>query len=298
MEIGMILKKGDLACMVAPASHVRTGDEHLLDGAVSALESWGLRVEVQVDIRHHFYLAGTDESRLDHLCKALHNPLCKVIFCTRGGYGTPRLLRHLAVDATVAPKIVVGYSDISALHMRLLRVRSKFDLIHGPNVATRQFLGTEQACDATRESLREALFSPRPRLLERVEFLRPGRASGLLTGGCLSLVVGALGTPWSLVTRNRIVFLEDTAEAPYRIDRMLTHLRNAGKFSGIRGLVFGEMKNCKDPHNDVRDVLRDIFCDAPFPVAFGLRSGHGDVNLSLRLGVPAHLDAEASAFGM
>jgi muramoyltetrapeptide carboxypeptidase len=294
----MILKPGDGCSIVAPASQLRGGDQGLLPAAVVLLESWGLRVRVRTDKAHHFYLAGTDPARADQLNAALADPDTKVIFCTRGGYGSPRLLPYLKRETLPPPKILVGYSDITALHLAVRRLWPQIDVIHGPNVATHQLLGPEAECDLTRQSLHEALFSANRVLVEQLEFLRPGSAQGRLEGGCLSLVVSTLGTAYASRTRGAIVFLEDTGEAPYRIDRMLTQLGNAGKLDEVRGVVFGVMRNCKDPNNDLREVLKDFFRESAFPVAFGLRSGHGEVNLSLRLGARAELDSERSWFRM
>ncbi len=121
-----------------------------------------------------------------------------------------------------------------------------------------------------------------------------GARVGRLVGGCLAVLVTSLGTPWAVDTRGAILFLEDTDEAPYRVDRMLTHLRAAGRFDGLRALVFGHMRRCDgNPPGLLEDMLRDLFHDAPFPVAVGLPAGHGDRNLPLPLGRLARLDFEA-----
>lgn len=292
----MQLNRGDKVDIIAPASQLRGPDRDLLPGAVSLLESWGLRVRARVGEGHHFYLAGPDAVRAAHLNAALSDPDTRAVFCLRGGYGSPRLLPYLDTEMRPPRKLLVGYSDVTALHAAIGRIWPQIELIHGPNVATRQLLGEGPRCEMTRRSLFDALFSADRDVVARVEFLRPGRTRGLLVGGCLSMLVSVLGTRYALNTRGRILFLEDTGEAPYRIDRMVTQLRNAGKFKGVRGLVFGEMHNCKDPYNDLRTVICDLFQDAPFPVAFGLRSGHGEVSLSLRLGAATELNDETGVF--
>jgi muramoyltetrapeptide carboxypeptidase len=291
----MILKPGDGASIIAPASQLRSGEQGLLSAAISLLESWGLRVAVRVDSTHHFYLAGPDAVRAEHLNASLADPDTKVIFCTRGGYGCLRLLPYLNADISPKDKILVGYSDFTGLHLAARELWPQAELIHGPNVATRQLIGDEIDCALTRQSLHNALFTSGT-VEEKVEFLCPGRTQGSLEGGCLSLVVATLGTKFALNTVDTILFLEDTGEAPYRVDRMLTQLKNAGKFEAVRGIVFGKMRNCTDPYNDLRDVLRDFFRDASFPVAFGLNSGHGTSNLSLKLGSTAELDSEEGWF--
>ncbi len=295
----MLLKPDDDVAIVGPASHLRGADHALLQEAITLLETWGLHVHPHLSGERHFYLAGTDSVRAEHLRSAMTDPQIRAIFCLRGGYGTTRLLPYL--DRTMRlpqDKVIVGYSDVTALHAAVGRLWPHINLIHGPNVATRQLLGTAPGCELTRQSLHDALFAVDRSLAETVEFLRPGKASGRLLGGCLSILVSTLGTPYEPRTQGAILFLEDAGEAPYRIDRMVTHLRNARKFESVAGVVFGEMRNCKDPYNDLREVLNDLFKNSSFPVAFGLRSGHGDVNLSLRLGATAELDDENSRFSM
>jgi muramoyltetrapeptide carboxypeptidase len=287
--MAMKLSAGDRVCVIAPASQFRGVDRTLLTQAVSLLESWNLRVDVRVDDRHHFYLAGTDLVRAGHLNDALADASVKAIFCTRGGYGSARLLTHIDTRLTPAPKFLVGHSDITSLHVAVSGLWPQIISVHGPNVATRQLLGTDEFCERNRQSLRKALFADRD-FCEPVEFLRPGVGRGPLQGGCLSLVVAAVGTPFSTPTFGSILFLEDTSEPPYRVDRMISQLMNAGMLENVRGVVFGTMNECTDPYNNIRDVLRDLFNSAPYPVAFGFRSGHGNINISVHLGAPVELD--------
>jgi muramoyltetrapeptide carboxypeptidase len=291
----MLLRPGALVDLIAPASQLRGADRELLPQAVELLESWGLRVRPRLSAARHFYLAGTDRERGDHLIAALQDKSSRAIFCLRGGYGSSRLLPRLSEVRHWTPKILVGYSDISALHVSLGRLTGAVDCIYGPNVATRQLLANNTAAAESRAILRQALFSPQP-LVESVDILRPGRASGPLVGGCLSILTSLLGTKNALRTAGTILFLEDAGEAPYRVDRMLTQLRQAGSLSHVKGVVFGEMRDCLDPYNDLRDVIRDCFATASYPVAFGLRSGHGLVNLSLRLGASAELNDNEQQF--
>lgn len=292
----MLLRPGDGCSVIAPAAQLRGADAGLLDEAVALLESWGLRVAVRAERSHHFYLAGPDEARAAHLAAALADPDSRAIFCTRGGYGSPRLLAGPDPGLAPEPKLLVGYSDITALHLAAARLWPRVRPVHGPNLATRELLGSGPARERNRLSLYRALFDPAYAVDEAVEFLMPGRAEGPLVGGCLSLVASMLGTPFALRTRDAVLFLEDVGEAPYRIDRMLTQLRLAGVFDGVRGVVFGTMHGCEDAYNDVRDVIRDVLGGFAFPVAFGLPSGHGPVNLALPLGAHARLDGEAGRF--
>lgn len=292
----MYLSKGDAVSVIAPAAQLRSVDQELVARAVGLLNSWGLRVKIRIDNRHHFYLAGSDDIRAQHLTDALMDSESKAIFCARGGYGSSRLLSSLAsLSITPDEKIIVGYSDLTSLHMACRRLWPRIELIHGPNVITKQLLDDSENGEKNRASLHRALFT-NDGVEEKVDFLVTGRASGQLTGGCMSLITSTIGTPFAAETSGSILFLEDTGEPPYRIDRMITQMRLAGLFENVAGVVFGVMQNCRDPYNDLRDVLTDLFSNYSFPVAYGLRSGHGDVNLSLRLGWSAVLDSDSGNF--
>jgi muramoyltetrapeptide carboxypeptidase len=198
--------------------------------------------------------------------------------------------------AAAPPKWVVGFSDVTALFAYLQRVAGVAAL-HGPCLAAPGAISSPRRAENL-AALRRALFERELRADYPMEWVwRPGGgaggAGGRLVGGCLAVLVTTLGTPWELDTRDAILFLEDTDEAPYRIDRMITHLRTAGKFEGLRGIAFGHLQRCDgDPPGLLLEVLRDLFRDAPFPVAKGLPCGHGDLNLPLELG-PRHQFAPA-----
>jgi muramoyltetrapeptide carboxypeptidase len=292
----MILRPGDAVAIIAPAAQLPDLDAGLLDDAASLLEEWGLRVSIRVERTRHFYLAGPDRARALHLQAALADPATRAIFAARGGYGSTRLFSHLAPSLAQGGKILVGYSDITALHLAARHLWPAVELIHGPNIASLEFLGPNPATEANRLSLQRALFDPAYEVDAPVEFLRPGQAAGPLFGGCLSLVAAALGSRFSPVTDGAILFLEDTDEAPYRIDRLLVQLRNAGLFSAIAGAVFGVMHKCADGMNDLRDIIRDVLADSAFPIAFGLPAGHGETNIALPLGAAASLDSASGRF--
>ena len=291
----MSLAKGDAVAVVAPASQLPGADRGLLAAGADLLASWGLEVRVAVEQGHHFYLAGTDTDRARHLTDMLVDPEIRAIFCMRGGYGSPRLLRHLDPHLRPSSRVLVGFSDVTALHAYVARHYPGVSSIHGPNIATHQLLDETPAAEANRASLRDALFEDY-HLAQPVEFLRGGRAEGDLFGGCLTMLATLIGTPYLPSLAGTLLFLEDSAESPYRIDRMLTQLRDSGTLTGVTGIVFGRMHQCVDPYNDVRAVIADVLADLPVPVAFGLDSGHGPGNLSLPLGAPAELDSAAGVF--
>lgn len=292
----MKITSGDKVAIIAPASQLRGGEQAMLNDATAVLESWGLRVDVRVENTHHFYLAGSDQDRASHLIASLVDPEIVAIFCTRGGYGSPRLLRYLSDEHAVTPKFLIGYSDITALHMGVNSLWPQIVRIHGPNVATKQFVGDNDMAQLNRQNLHDSLFIASEIVDETIDFIIPGVAQGMLEGGCLSLMSALVGTKYFPCMRNKILFLEDVGESPYRIDRMLIQLRDAGCLDGVSGIVFGAMHICSDPYNDLRDVLKDIFYEMNVPIGFGLRSGHGERNVSLRLGANAELNSNKRSF--
>jgi len=296
----MTLQEGDEVAIVAPAAGMRSADESRVDNAADLLRSWGLRPRLSIEDRNYFYLAGTDEQRARHLAEAVSAPEIKAVFCTRGGYGSPRLLPRMTW-ASPSPKLLVGFSDITALHLAVITAQQQATAggdtgahniwpVHGPNVATAQFLDRSDDAQANRDDLRRLLFEPEP-TAHRLRFLRAGVASGPLIGGCLSLVSSLVGTPFLPDLGGSILFLEDVGERPYSIDRMLFQLRNAGALDHVAGFVFGAMHDCTDGLNSLEDVIGDVLDPYDVPIAFGLPSGHGSRNSAIPLGPQAKLDS-------
>ncbi|MCI0662873.1 MAG: LD-carboxypeptidase, partial [Acidobacteria bacterium] len=241
----------------------------------------------------------TDERRATELMRAFSDPEVKAVWAARGGYGAMRLLRVLDEDQLrQRPKIFIGYSDLTALHLYFYR-RFNWVSFHGP-MAAKDLAGGEDHYD--RETLIKALTQTSPLgeiISTKTEMLhvgKRGRVGGRLLGGCLSLITAMMGTPEELDTRGSILFLEDSATKPFAIDRMLQQLKLAGKFEDVRGIIFGEMTDCVQ-HTDqgyrIQDVLAECTADLGVPVMFGLPSGHSPHgNLTLPLGVMATLDAD------
>ncbi|MEE8395722.1 MAG: LD-carboxypeptidase [bacterium] len=290
-----LLHQGDSVALISPSSHMGRNPPGYLREAAEILAGWGLRaINGEEPEQRHLYLAGSDRQRARQFQAFYCDPAVKALFVTRGGYGAARMLPLLdgPAIAGAAPKPVVGFSDVTALFAWLHAV-ADIAVLHAPCLAAPSLLRSPQR-EAELEALRRALFEPEPIPPAPVMPLQPGRAEGAaagrLTGGCLALLVTTLGTPWEPDTRDAILFLEDVGEAPYRIDRMLTHLRTAGKFDHLRGLVFGYLHDCDDDEpGRLREVLQDLFHDAPFPVALGLPAGHGTPNLPLWLGRQVNL---------
>src|SRR5262249_36266859 len=225
----------------------------------------------------------------------LDDPAIRGVFCARGGFGSQRLVPSLDLSAMRrAPKPVIGYSDATALLVAL--AGAGLVGFHGPMVAADMARGLTASSLAPLERLRGApeyrWEAPAPTAI------RPGRARGRLAGGCLSVIVTLLGTPWAPDLDGAIVFLEDVHEWPYRLDRLLTQLRQSGSLDRAAGVVFGTMEACRTLDGVAAvDVVRDVFAEAPFPVGLGLPAGDSaapvDVeNLALPLGVEVELDVD------
>ncbi|WP_434361594.1 LD-carboxypeptidase [Parasalinivibrio latis] len=285
-----MLKPNDKVALISPASQLPAANRQLIEKAVDLLERWGLRVELLLSLEHHFYLAGDDSIRSANLNHVLQDPEIKAVFCSRGGYGCARIVGNLPVSGDVSEKVFVGYSDISTLHLAFAKNYPQVHSIHGPNLVTGQFLDDTEEAERNRHSLRSVLFSNNPQIHD-VEFIRNGKASGRLVGGCLSMVASAAGTPDLPDMNGAILFLEDVGERPYKIDRMIQQLKNAGMIENLSGIVFGAMHDCSDPYNDLKAVILDAIGDKNIPIAFGLESGHGPVNLSIRMNGKATLDS-------
>jgi muramoyltetrapeptide carboxypeptidase len=288
------LRPGDLVGVAAPAGVV---DVERLAVGTAALERLGYRTQVGAHALDRVrYFAGNDDARRADLQPMLDSREARAIIAARGGYGCQRLLPSLELAGLHrAPKLLVGYSDTTVLLSAI--VQSGMVAIHGPMVAADFARGL--SADAERHFVRlvsdpdYAWTAPVPTPL------RPGCAEGPLLGGCLSLLVALLGTPYALATEGAVLFIEDTHEWPYRIDRLLTQARQAGLFDRVAAVVFGTFETCPT-HDQVTalDIIREEFADAPFPVGFGLQAGHTaterDIEqIALPLGVPVRFDADA-----
>jgi muramoyltetrapeptide carboxypeptidase len=293
------LHKGDRIAIVAPASNIR--EENLARG-IKQLEKLGFTASYESEILSKSrYTAGSDERRAAELMRAFRNPEVKAVWAARGGYGTMRLLGRLdAATLEPHPKIFVGYSDLTALHLYLYR-RFGWVTFHGPMIAKDLAEGDEHYDSSTLLAAieeRASGFEMEMRGVETLHGSKNGQATGRLLGGCLTLVSALMGTDYDLDTRDSILFLEDSDAKHYQIDRMLEQLRLGGKLDGIRALIFGEMINCSQPgekDSRLQDLLREITADLNVPVLFGLKSGHtSGGNLTLPLGVQATLDLPAN----
>jgi muramoyltetrapeptide carboxypeptidase len=239
----------------------------------------------------HRYLAGDDERRIEELTAALAEPAVRAVFCARGGYGATRLLARLRTAAPPgAAKALVGFSDITALHL-WLQAHGRIS-VHGPVVTQ---LG--RLPPATAQRLFDLLesTSPAPPLAGSATYVG-GNAEGPLLGGNLSVVTRLLGTPFMPSLDGAVLLLEDQGERPYRLDRMWMHLELAGVFSRVCGIVLGSFTGCEEPDAPYRseELLRELAGATGLPCAAGFPIGHGEVNEAVPLGVPVRLDADAA----
>ncbi|MER7044757.1 S66 peptidase family protein [Streptomyces jumonjinensis] len=288
------LRAGDKVAIVAPSGPV---PDDRLDEGLEILRSWELEPVVMPHVRRRHdrfgYLSAYDGDRARDLTEAWCDPTVSAVICARGGYGAQRMTDRLDWTSIRAagPKVFVGYSDITALH-EAFATRLGLSTLHGPMIGALTFLKDE----ATRESLRATLFEPesaRVLGLPAARALVPGRARGITFGGCASLLAADLGTPHSRTSaRGGLLLLEDVGEEDYRIDRILTQLLRGGLMDGVTGVALGSWAEC-GPYEQVREVLRDRLTGLGVPVVEELGFGHGATNLTVPLGVPAVLDADA-----
>ncbi|MGI5289508.1 S66 peptidase family protein [Nonomuraea polychroma] len=281
--------QGDTVAIVSPSG---PPDPVLLERGVQRLASLGLKVTVGahvLDRQELDYLAGDDAARAADLQAAWCDPAVTMVFCSRGGYGAARLLDLLDWDAMrgAGSKVLVGSSDITALH-NAFAIELGVPTLHGPMAACDVLAGERGPEPSSWESLQAALSgTPAPVRGDRV--LAPGRAEGVLSGGNLSLLASMCGTRWQPSFAGKIAFLEDIGEEPYRIDRMLTQLLQAGAFDGVRGIALGSWVDCGDPY----PILRDRLGRLGVPILAGLPVGHGSPQMTVWLGRLGVIDTES-----
>ena len=285
------LRPGDKVGIVAPASNVK---REMLEAGCDGLRRMGYEpFYFESILDRDLYFAGSAERRARELEDMFARDDIRAIVCARGGYGSNYLLSAINLKKIAAhPKIFVGYSDLTTV-LTWFADSANFVTFHGPMVAKDfavadgiDLASWQHAVSGAAEWEIGADSAAKP--------LAEGEAEGILYGGCLSILVAALGTPYDIHTEGTILFMEDIAAKPYQIDRMLMQLKLAGKLKDVRGMVFGEMLDCQQsPTQDytLEEVVLRIVGDLGIPVAFGLRSGHvSRANITLPFGVKARLE--------
>ncbi len=280
------LKRGDTFGLVAPAGPVENKEG--FTAGVKLLRDMGFRVMYSNEIlEKDGYLAGPDHHRAEQFMNVWLNPDVKAVMALRGGYGSLRLVPHLDMEMVRRfPKIFIGFSDITVLHTAILK-HTGLVTFHGP-VATTVAKGDREMVeyffntltDSKAESIKPA----------GLEVLTSGNAKGRLLGGNLTNLAHLIATPYEISWENAILFLEDVNEPPYRIDRMFTHLQEAGRLQGIAGLILGNFKDCEDVEKIWQRVL-ELVSGQGIPVWSNFPVGHGQGNYLLPMGVEVEMDS-------
>ncbi|MFG3055139.1 LD-carboxypeptidase [Kitasatospora sp. NPDC048239] len=288
------LRPGDHVAVVAPSSPI---DPERLTAGCAILRSWGLRVTVAPHVLDTHpvlgHLAGTDADRAADIQAAWLDPDIDAVICARGGYGVHRLVDLLDWDAlrAVPPKVLIGFSDVSSLHEAFAQ-QLGIATLYGPMSAAASFTTD----GPTAEHLRRTLFEPAATTVltsPTATALVPGRARGITAGGCCHVLAAERGTPAARPSfAGNILVLEDVNEHPYQLDRLLTQLLRSGALDGVAGIALGSWEGCGRADR-VRDVMLDRLGPLGIPVLWELGFGHCPSTLTVPLGVPALLDADA-----
>ena len=289
------LRPGDRIGVIAPAGCVKR--DALLRG-VQAIQNHGFEVELSSRILDSKgYLAGDERNRAEDLINFFQRNDINAIFCARGGFGSAQLLPYLIQsNFRPAPKIFAGYSDVTFL---LNWINNRFGMVtfHAPMVAMELARGVN---GRTQEFFWGLLTGAKSEWqIDLGDVIRTGKAEGEMMGGCLSVLVTTLGTPYEIRTDGKLLFLEDIGERPYRVERMLTHLKMAGKLDRLAGLVFGDFTNCEaEGSRSVLQIINEIFAQAPYPVVTGMPAGHGREHITLPFGSNMLLDGNSRSLSL
>lgn len=302
MRLPKALSGGSRIAVIAPSS---PAPEDRLEKGLDIIRGMGFEPVVGKSCtvrspKRGYLAADSDSLKVGDIHWAFSDDSIDGIICMRGGSGAGRLIRSLDAGLIASnPKPFVGYSDITILHSYIMR-NCGFATFHGPMITTDNI---EDRDSPTRKSFLRVLTDPEPlgsfeEICEngRLDCLSPGRAEGELVGGNLCVLCTTLGTCAEVDTEGKIVLLEDIDEEPYSVDRLLSHLINAGKLSDAAGIVLGDFTDCDPPEQyperTVRDVFEDLLTPLGIPIISGLRVGHGDVNFTVPLGVDICMDAD------
>lgn len=291
------LKLGDTIGIIAPASP--TTDERVIK-AQERLIQMGFKVKMgKSPYERYGYLSGTDVVRAEDINTMFKDKEVDGIICIRGGYGTPRILQLLDYQAIKDnPKIFVGYSDITALHIAFTQIAGLVTY-HGPMVAS-DMIG--DFSDFSKDNLFRAIMNTEPMGKisnpegEEITTINGGIAEGTIIGGNLSLIADTIGTPYEIDVKGKILFIEEVGEEPYNIDRMLNQLRLSGKLQEANGIILGDFNDCKSKKHDENLTLEQVINDQIRPIGkptiYNLQAGHCNPMVTLPLGVKARLDAD------
>ncbi|MCD6375056.1 MAG: LD-carboxypeptidase [Caldisericaceae bacterium] len=291
------VKKNGTIGVLAPAF---PADTQKIEKGIAYLISKGFKVKRGQSLSaRHLYFSGSDELRVTDLENFFRDPKVDMILCARGGWGTLRLLDRIDYHLIAQnPKPLVGYSDITTLQLAFLK-KANLPSFSGPMVAVEM---AEEIDLFTEQHFWQQIFNPHPWYnfsfaREDVQVWRSGKAHGPLIGGCLSMLAHQLGTPFMPTLKNAILFLEDVGEAPYKIDRYLAQLKQAGIFDQVSAVILGQFLDCTDDNEDrkgiaLETILKDYFDHRDYPVIYNFPYGHGMRKFTMPIGVKAELDTE------
>lgn len=303
------LKRGDQVAIIAPSS---PGDQVKVGRAYKGIEALGLKPKFYPScFAHHGHLAGVDALRLNDLHDAFSDPEIKGIICLKGGSGATRLLDRIDYDLIRRnPKVFVGYSDVTALHLAIGKMTGLVTF-HGPMALSDMYRYSEDGMNVVLEAYSmnaytQALFQTEALGLVANPEHRPigalvgGQAQGLLVGGNLSLLVATLGSPYEIDTLGKILFIEDTHEATYAVDRMLCALSMAGKFRDCSGIILGTWTDCHPQEKNtyagqdlsLETIFEEVVLPWQKPTLMNVYLGHNTPQMTLPLGVSAHIDGD------
>lgn len=295
------LKPGDTIGLITPGSYI---SDSSLQKAVTNLESLGFSVKMGANIRaQRGFTAGADAERLADLHAMFADPSVAGVWCARGGYGCSRLLPYMDYELIKKnPKVLIGYSDITALLQAVYRYTGLVGF-HGPVGASDFSDYTRAQCLAVISEGKapyEIPLAEGNNIADNVAYegfvVQGGEAEGLLAGGNLSLLAALAGTPYDLDPRGKLIFIEEIGEKPYRIDRMLTQLRQSWPLNAANGIALGVFEDCQPESDDLSlslaDTLRDRLAELKLPCAYGLSFGHIAHQCTLPIGIRARFDAE------
>mgnify|MGYP001813058853 CR=1 FL=1 len=286
ISVPIRIKPGDTIGIAAPAGPF---DRQTFFRGTRIIEDMGFKIFIPPGLfEKNHYLAGSDKHRVQFVNQLFADKSIDAIICARGGYGSLRILPMLDYDAIKNnPKVFIGFSDITILLSDLF-TRCNLVTFHGPVVTSLADASEETKLSLFRNVTADSNLEIK---LSGGRTIKPGVATGGICGGNLTMLCHLVGTPFAPDFENKILFLEDRGEAPYRIDRMLVHMELAGCFNGISGIILGAFEEC-GPIEDIIKIIGGLSEKYPVPILAGLDAGHGSHNLTIPLGIEATLDAD------
>lgn len=283
------LKKGDTIGIVCPAGYMPL---EKIETCIQTLQQWGYKVKTGHTLGNQFnYFSGTDEERLNDLQEMINNDDVKAILCARGGYGTVRIIDRISFKKLrKTPKWIIGYSDITVLHMHVYK-KTGIASLHSPMAAA---FNDKEHTNEYVLSLKKALSGKKAKYVcESHLYNHTGSATAELAGGNLSILAHLIGTPSDVDTKGKILFIEDIAEYIYNVDRLLHQLKRSGKLQNLAALIVGsftDMKETSIPYGkDVYSVIHEMVQQYDYPVCFNFPAGHQKENYALKIGVEYNL---------